>query len=208
METPLAAALSKHHFTISCTILGCWLKCIFLRSRVSWPSRLWCGCWEKILLYTSNANWRFINLDFINIFIHIPHCIFFWVTAKTNLSTMHFQRKALSMTDQFSLPNTQHMISTMATMGFYSRPLLDACSKKIRGNLFYITSVCVYNLNYLTLQFSHFICLLDNLHGIPFNKLLTVLLSCKELHYRDLDLLTATSDYIVSVIDIWTNKQV
>ncbi|CAG06685.1 unnamed protein product [Tetraodon nigroviridis] len=39
--------------------------------------------------------------------------------------------KALSMTDQFTLPNTQYMISTMATMGFYSKPLLDACSKKI-----------------------------------------------------------------------------
>lgn len=38
------------------------------------------------------------------------------------------------MTDQFTLPNTQYMISTMATMGFYSKPLLDACSKKIIGN--------------------------------------------------------------------------
>lgn len=47
-----------------------------------------------------------------------------------------FQEKALSMTDQFTLPNTQYMISTMATMGFYSKPLLDVCSKKIIGNLF------------------------------------------------------------------------
>uniref|UniRef100_H3DAK9 FAST kinase domains 2 n=1 Tax=Tetraodon nigroviridis TaxID=99883 RepID=H3DAK9_TETNG len=87
--------------------------------------------------------------------------------------------KALSMTDQFTLPNTQYMISTMATMGFYSKPLLDACSKKI----------------------------IENLHGIPFNRLLTVLLSCRQLHYRDFEMLTAISDYIGSVIDIWTNKQ-
>ncbi|XP_070712056.1 FAST kinase domain-containing protein 2, mitochondrial [Pempheris klunzingeri] len=90
------------------------------------------------------------------------------------------ERKALSMTDQFSLPNTQYMISTMAAMGFYSKPLLNICSVKIR----------------------------ENLNGIPFNRLFTVLLSCKELHYRDIDLLTAISDYISSTIDIWNQKQV
>uniref|UniRef100_A0A3Q4ATM3 RAP domain-containing protein n=1 Tax=Mola mola TaxID=94237 RepID=A0A3Q4ATM3_MOLML len=87
--------------------------------------------------------------------------------------------KALSMTDQFSLPNTQYMISTMATMGFYSKPLLDICSEKIK----------------------------ENIYGIPFNRLLTVLRSCRELHYRDLGLLTDISDYVASMIDIWSNKQ-
>ncbi|XP_031707664.1 FAST kinase domain-containing protein 2, mitochondrial [Anarrhichthys ocellatus] len=90
------------------------------------------------------------------------------------------ERKALSMTDQFSLPNTQYMISTMATMGFYSKPLLDVCSKTIK----------------------------ENLNGIPFNRLYKVLQSCRELHYRDLDLLTGISEYIASIIDIWTKKQV
>ncbi|XP_035005644.1 FAST kinase domain-containing protein 2, mitochondrial [Hippoglossus stenolepis] len=89
------------------------------------------------------------------------------------------ERKALSMSDQFSLPNTQHMISTMATMGFYSKPLLDICSKKI----------------------------IENIHGVPFNRLFAVLHSCRELQYRNLDLLTAISDYVTSTIDIWTNKQ-
>lgn len=46
------------------------------------------------------------------------------------------QTKALSMADHFSLPNTQHMISTMAKMGFHSKPLLDVCSQKILGTLF------------------------------------------------------------------------
>uniref|UniRef100_A0A674MBJ4 FAST kinase domains 2 n=1 Tax=Takifugu rubripes TaxID=31033 RepID=A0A674MBJ4_TAKRU len=87
--------------------------------------------------------------------------------------------KVLSMTDQFTLPNTQYMISTMATMGFYSKPLLDICSKKM----------------------------IENLHGIPFNRLLPVLLSCRELYYRDLDLLNGISDYVASLIDVWTNKQ-
>ncbi|KAM4711106.1 FAST kinase domain-containing protein 2, mitochondrial [Anableps anableps] len=89
------------------------------------------------------------------------------------------ERKALSMTDQFSLPNAQYMISTMATMGFYSKPLLKVCSGIIK----------------------------DNLHGIPFNRLYNVLQSCKELHYRDADLLTSISDHVASTIDIWTNKQ-
>lgn len=66
----------------------------------------------------------------------------------------------------------------------------------------------VQSCSFLTLRSSHFICLLENLHGIPFNRLLTVLLSCRQLHYRDFEMLTAISDYIGSVIDIWTNKQV
>ncbi|XP_040888039.1 FAST kinase domain-containing protein 2, mitochondrial [Toxotes jaculatrix] len=90
------------------------------------------------------------------------------------------EKKALSMTDQFTLPNTQYMISTMATMGFYSRPLLDICSKKIT----------------------------ENLHGIPFNRLFAVLQACRELHYRDIDMLTAISEYVSSMLDIWPNKQV
>ncbi|TMS11760.1 FAST kinase domain-containing protein 2, mitochondrial [Larimichthys crocea] len=87
--------------------------------------------------------------------------------------------KALSLIDQFSLPNAQHMISTMATMGFYSKPLLDVCSRKIK----------------------------EDLYGIPFNRLFTVLLSYKELRYRDFDLLTSLSDYIASSLDLWTTKQ-
>lgn len=89
------------------------------------------------------------------------------------------EKKALSMTDQFSLPNAQHMISTMATMGFYSKPLLQECSKIIT----------------------------ENLHGIPFNRLYKVLHSCKELLYRDVDLLTGISDNVASTLEIWTNKQ-
>ncbi|XP_069554473.1 FAST kinase domain-containing protein 2, mitochondrial [Brachyistius frenatus] len=89
------------------------------------------------------------------------------------------EKKALSMTDQLSLPNAQYMISTMATMGFYSKPLLDVCSKKIS----------------------------ENINGIPFNNLYKLLQSYRALLYRDFDLLTAISDYVASTLDIWTNKQ-
>uniref|UniRef100_A0A3B5MUG0 FAST kinase domains 2 n=1 Tax=Xiphophorus couchianus TaxID=32473 RepID=A0A3B5MUG0_9TELE len=89
------------------------------------------------------------------------------------------ERKALSMTDQFSLPNAQHMIFTMATIGFHSKPLLKFCSDKIK----------------------------DNLHDIPFNILYNILQSYKELLYRDIDLLTSISDHVASTFDIWTNKQ-
>lgn len=87
--------------------------------------------------------------------------------------------KALSMADEFTLPNSQYMISTMATMDFNSKPLLEVCTKIIK----------------------------ENLHGIPFSRLLVLLNSCRELHYRDFDLLTDISEYITSSVDIWTNKQ-
>lgn len=51
----------------------------------------------------------------------------------TLASLPHLQGKALSVADQFSLPNSQYMISTMAAMGFYSKPLLDICCKRIQG---------------------------------------------------------------------------
>lgn len=87
--------------------------------------------------------------------------------------------KALSMTDQFSLPNTQYMIFTMAAMGFYSKPLMDLCSKKIA----------------------------EDFHGIPFNRLYRLLQSYKELLYRNEHLLTGLSEYVASTLDVWTNKQ-
>ncbi|XP_008299937.1 FAST kinase domain-containing protein 2 [Stegastes partitus] len=90
------------------------------------------------------------------------------------------EKKALSMTDQFSPPNDQHMIITMATMGFYSKPLLDICSEKIT----------------------------DNLHGISFSRLYKLLQSYKELRYRDVILLTSIVEYVTSTLDKWTNKQV
>ncbi|CAG5932805.1 unnamed protein product [Menidia menidia] len=92
---------------------------------------------------------------------------------------LKLEKKALSMTDQFSLPNAQYMISTMAAMGFHSKPLLHVCSQKIA----------------------------ENLHGIPFSRLYKVLQSCKVLLFRDLDLLVGISDYVASTLDIWSNKQ-
>ncbi|KAF6725099.1 FAST kinase domain-containing protein 2 [Oryzias melastigma] len=92
---------------------------------------------------------------------------------------LKLERKALSVADQFSLPNAQHMICTMAAMEFYSKPLLQLCSKKI----------------------------LNNLHGIPFNRFYQVLLSCNKLSYRDTALLTGISDYVASTVEIWSNKQ-
>ncbi|XP_057675220.1 FAST kinase domain-containing protein 2, mitochondrial isoform X2 [Corythoichthys intestinalis] len=89
-------------------------------------------------------------------------------------------RKAFSMKKQFSLPNAQHMISTMAKMDFYSKPLLDICSQRI----------------------------VEDLHGTPFNRLLKVMLACREVRYRDLALLTGISDYVASTVDVWTQKEV
>lgn len=89
------------------------------------------------------------------------------------------ERKALSMSEQFSVPNAQCMISTMVAMGFFSKPLLEVCSKKI----------------------------VENLHGTPFSRLLQLLHSCRELQYRDARLLASVSDYVASTLDVWSNKQ-
>lgn len=48
----------------------------------------------------------------------------------------------------------------------------------------------------------------EDLSGIPFRRLLTVLHSCKELHYRSSEMLNDVSEYAASMVDIWSNKQV
>lgn len=144
------------------------------------------------------------------------------------------------MTDQFSLPNTLYMISTMATMGFYSKPLLDVCSNKIKGKIFFwqdknrlnqkdvtkldnilpcfvraYRSVCS-NVSVLALPTCypssvpppHVFSLVENLNVIPFSGQYKLLQSCKQLLYRNLDLLTDMSDHAASMMDIWSNKQV
>ncbi|XP_029305286.1 FAST kinase domain-containing protein 2, mitochondrial [Cottoperca gobio] len=98
------------------------------------------------------------------------------------------EAKALSMKYQFRFHNTQHMIATMAAMGFYSKPLLDVCSKSLQETM----------KNHLVKR--------NNSDGIS-NRLQTTLQSCKELHYVDLDLLSAILDYVSSTIDIWTKRQ-
>ncbi|XP_061916627.1 FAST kinase domain-containing protein 2, mitochondrial [Entelurus aequoreus] len=90
------------------------------------------------------------------------------------------EKKALSMTDRFSHPNTHCMISTMAHVDFYSKPLLQICCKKMT----------------------------ENLSGMPFNRLLPLLQSLQQLLYRDFTLLTGISDYIASTGDIWSQKEV
>lgn len=74
-----------------------------------------------------------LEVSFLTIFTLSP---FYLCLNQLMLCICLLQTKALSMVDQFSLPNTQHMISTMAKMRFHSKPLLDVCSKKINGKLF------------------------------------------------------------------------
>ncbi|XP_010769490.1 FAST kinase domain-containing protein 2-like [Notothenia coriiceps] len=91
-----------------------------------------------------------------------------------------FEAKALSMSKDFSLLDSQHIITAMATMKFFSKPLLDICSK--------ITQ--------------------ENIDGIPFNALFETMQSFRQLQYRDLEVLTNMSEHAASMIDIWTKKQV
>lgn len=57
------------------------------------------------------------------------------------------------MTDQFSLPNSQYMITTMTKMGFYSKPLLDICSRKIAGKKKPFLQYKIVNYLFLNLIF-------------------------------------------------------
>ncbi|KAI4831401.1 hypothetical protein KUCAC02_000944 [Chaenocephalus aceratus] len=91
-----------------------------------------------------------------------------------------FEEKALSMSNRFSLLDSHHIITAMAAMKFHSKPLLDICCKIIR----------------------------ENINGIPFNQLFETMQSCRQLQYRDSELLTDLSEHAASMIDIWTKKQV
>lgn len=48
----------------------------------------------------------------------------------------------------------------------------------------------------------------ENVHEFPFGKLLSVLKSCHELHYRNYTLFNSVSEYMANTFDMWSNKQV
>ncbi|XP_068165385.1 FAST kinase domain-containing protein 2, mitochondrial isoform X2 [Antennarius striatus] len=87
--------------------------------------------------------------------------------------------KLLSMTDQISLHDCSKIMSSMASVKFHSAPLLSFCSQHIR----------------------------ENITGIPFKTLLSVLHSCEQLKHRDFNLFTDISDHVASMVHIWSNKQ-
>ncbi|XP_066517873.1 FAST kinase domain-containing protein 2, mitochondrial [Hoplias malabaricus] len=87
--------------------------------------------------------------------------------------------KALSLTSEFTLPNAQYMMTTMASMQLNSTPLLDFCCKAIA----------------------------ENVHSVPFSRLLMVLKSCHELRYRNFSFFSSVSEYVASTLTMWSNKQ-
>ncbi|XP_039613789.1 FAST kinase domain-containing protein 2, mitochondrial [Polypterus senegalus] len=90
------------------------------------------------------------------------------------------ENKALTMAQQFSLPNAQYMFTTLACMDFMSVALLDICSTTI----------------------------IENITGIPFWRLVSVLQASRDLHYRNVALFSAIADYVTSTLDMWQMKQV
>uniref|UniRef100_A0A3B3S4U4 RAP domain-containing protein n=1 Tax=Paramormyrops kingsleyae TaxID=1676925 RepID=A0A3B3S4U4_9TELE len=89
------------------------------------------------------------------------------------------EEKAISMADQFTLPNTQYMFVTLASINFFSKPLLDICRNK----------------------------LIESVHCVPFGRLLQVLKACAALEYRDHRMLSAIAEYLESTFGVWTSKQ-
>ncbi|XP_015271491.1 PREDICTED: FAST kinase domain-containing protein 2 [Gekko japonicus] len=90
------------------------------------------------------------------------------------------ENKILSQIDQLTFPNAYHMFSALAEMNFRSLPILNACSDKI----------------------------IENIEGIPFWRLLTILRSCNDLLYRNSALFSAIADYAASAFYMWDTKQV
>ncbi|KAM4836099.1 FAST kinase domain-containing protein 2, mitochondrial isoform 2-T2 [Thomomys bottae] len=88
--------------------------------------------------------------------------------------------KALKELDKFSPLNSQRMFEVLAAMNHRSVALLSECSKKF----------------------------IDNIHGCPFKILFSILQSCKELKYYNLDLFKEIADYVATTFDIWSLKQV
>ncbi|XP_048200836.1 FAST kinase domain-containing protein 2, mitochondrial [Perognathus longimembris pacificus] len=90
------------------------------------------------------------------------------------------EMKALKELDRFSLLNSQHMFEALAAMNHRSVALLNECSKKV----------------------------IDNIHGCPFKILVSILRSCRELQYYNLDLCKGIADYVATTFDIWNLKQI
>ncbi|KAM9248323.1 FAST kinase domain-containing protein 2, mitochondrial [Dugong dugon] len=90
------------------------------------------------------------------------------------------EMKALRELDRFSVLNSQHMFEVLAAMNHRSIVLLNECSKMV----------------------------IDNIHGCPFKILLSILQSCKDLRYHNLDLFKGIADYVATTFDIWKLKQV
>uniref|UniRef100_A0A8D2AW49 FAST kinase domains 2 n=1 Tax=Sciurus vulgaris TaxID=55149 RepID=A0A8D2AW49_SCIVU len=90
------------------------------------------------------------------------------------------EMKALRELDRFSVLNSQHMFEVLAAMNHRSVILLNECSKMV----------------------------VDNIHGCPFKILISILQSCKDLRYQNLDLFKGIADYVATTFEIWKFKQV
>ncbi|XP_060638697.2 FAST kinase domain-containing protein 2, mitochondrial [Anolis sagrei] len=90
------------------------------------------------------------------------------------------ENRALSQMHQFTFPNAQHMFGVLAEMNHRSLPILEACSNKV----------------------------IENIQGMPFWPLLTILRSCRDLYYRNSALFSAVADYTATAFYMWDIKQV
>ncbi|XP_068931374.1 FAST kinase domain-containing protein 2, mitochondrial [Petaurus breviceps papuanus] len=88
--------------------------------------------------------------------------------------------KALKELDKFSPVNSQHMFGALAALNHRSLLLLNKCSKMVAANI----------------------------HGCPFWMLMSILQSCRDLQYQNLNLFTAIADYVTTTFDMWKMKQV
>ncbi|XP_004458193.2 FAST kinase domain-containing protein 2, mitochondrial [Dasypus novemcinctus] len=90
------------------------------------------------------------------------------------------EMKALRELDRFSVLNSQRMFAVLAAMNHRSTVLLNECSKMVIGNI----------------------------HGCPFKILISIMQSCKDLRYYNIDLFEGIADYVTTTFELWKLKQV
>ncbi|XP_036714495.1 FAST kinase domain-containing protein 2, mitochondrial isoform X2 [Balaenoptera musculus] len=90
------------------------------------------------------------------------------------------EMKALKELDQFSVLNSQHMFAVLAAMNHRSIVLLNECSKIVTSNI----------------------------HGCPFKILISILQSCRDLQYVNIDLFKGIADYVATTFDMWKLRKV
>ncbi|NWS71002.1 FAKD2 protein, partial [Crotophaga sulcirostris] len=96
-----------------------------------------------------------------------------------------FLKKKLEMAvlkeiDHLTFPDALRVVLGLVSMNYCSIPILNACSKKIQ----------------------------ENVHDIPFRRLILILEACYSLQYRNVKLFSALADHVHSAACLWDRRQI
>ncbi|NWJ04088.1 FAKD2 protein, partial [Crypturellus undulatus] len=90
------------------------------------------------------------------------------------------EKAVLKEIDHLTFLNAQRVFSALVAMNYCSIPILNACSEKI----------------------------LENIHDVPFRRLIFILEACHHLQYHNIKLFSALANYVTSTICLWDKRQI